>query len=236
MTDKGKLEFKPLSEGLGFHPFADGLPYSPAPKPTPRPVSGVGAVAAGLPAFARTLPKATPSVSPKTTTKATNTNRLPPRPSAKAKATPVQPVRPMAVEVVGEGGFLILFKRILAYGLDSTLNISICAVALAMSLANQGVRFDALYDWEIWFTGALFLLFFNWALILGQEIAFRSTLAKRLFGLTLKGSSLAVFVRGILFIPSALFCGIGLVWAFGDSRRRCWHDLATDAYPVEARA
>ena len=44
------------------------------------------------------------------------------------------------------------------------------------------------------------------------------------------------FADLILFVPSALFCGIGLIWAFGDSRRRCWHDLATGAYPVEARA
>src|SRR4051812_22981324 len=26
------IDFKPLSEGLGFHPFADGLPYAPVVK------------------------------------------------------------------------------------------------------------------------------------------------------------------------------------------------------------
>lgn len=233
------LDFKPITDGLGFHPFSDGLPYSPSSKdlrvgraiaPMPAVPSTLketsrvsGAVAAGLPSFARTLPKpiapATPKAAPKAAVRV-----------AKSAPVPVQPVRPEAIASPAEASLFVLFKRALAYVLDSAFNITLCSTALTLSLMDQGIGFNALYDWQTWFSGAMFLLFFNWSLIVGQEIAFRSTLFKRMFGLRLEGPVLAIFVRAILFVPSALFCGIGLVWAFGDSRRRCWHDLATGVH------
>ena len=70
-----KLNFKPLSEGLGFHPYSNGLPYSPA-NPTPQPASfpkspatGTGAVAAGRPSFAFPKPVAQPQAATATPAK-----------------------------------------------------------------------------------------------------------------------------------------------------------------------
>lgn len=51
--EKNKIQFKPLHEGMGFHPFSDGLPYAPESKAktanTSR--SAAGASAAGRPRF-----------------------------------------------------------------------------------------------------------------------------------------------------------------------------------------
>jgi hypothetical protein len=63
--EKDKIQFKPLHEGMGFHPFSDGLPYAPeskaasagskinpsAARTTSTPM-GTGAMAAGRPQFA----------------------------------------------------------------------------------------------------------------------------------------------------------------------------------------
>jgi hypothetical protein len=48
--EKGKIQFKPLHEGMGFHPFSDGLPYAPESKS--KYANGAGANAAGRPQFA----------------------------------------------------------------------------------------------------------------------------------------------------------------------------------------
>jgi hypothetical protein len=48
--EKGKIQFKPLHEGMGFHPFSDGLPYAPESKSKYN--TGSGANAAGRPQFA----------------------------------------------------------------------------------------------------------------------------------------------------------------------------------------
>ena len=48
--EKGKIQFKPLHEGMGFHPFSDGLPYAPESKS--KYSNGAGANAAGRPQFA----------------------------------------------------------------------------------------------------------------------------------------------------------------------------------------
>ena len=70
-TSSKKIQFKPLHEGMGFHPFSDGLPYAPASKtsasipqksqPNSQPqvsMNGTGAMAAGRPQFTtRTAPQ-----------------------------------------------------------------------------------------------------------------------------------------------------------------------------------
>jgi hypothetical protein len=50
MEEKNKIQFKPLHEGMGFHPFSDGLPYAPESKS--KYSSGSGATSAGRPQFA----------------------------------------------------------------------------------------------------------------------------------------------------------------------------------------
>jgi len=65
------LQFKALNEGLGFHPFSNGLPYTPAtPKRDFTRGVGVGALAAGRPDFVLppnlVLPKESPPALPAT--------------------------------------------------------------------------------------------------------------------------------------------------------------------------
>src|ERR1035437_7575304 len=54
MEKDTEIHFKPLSNGLGFHPFENGLPYQHVPKPRPSlpKTSGAGAVVAGPVRFA----------------------------------------------------------------------------------------------------------------------------------------------------------------------------------------
>lgn len=49
-----EIRFAPVTDGLGFHPFSEGLPYAPAAKPS---LTGTGAVAAGTPRFATQIPQ-----------------------------------------------------------------------------------------------------------------------------------------------------------------------------------
>ncbi len=79
----------------------------------------------------------------------------------------------------------------------------------------------------------LFLCVFNWAITTAQEVAFSTSLGKRLFGLALNGSASAIFLRAFFFLPSVGFAGIGLIWALFDRRKRCWHDLVVDLQPTE---
>src|ERR1700687_3561817 len=86
MEQGGKrIDFKPITQGLGFHPFSDGLPYAPVSKAAQRPqatphtplsremarelakefAAGAGAISAGQPGFAYpprvTVPVASPA-------------------------------------------------------------------------------------------------------------------------------------------------------------------------------
>jgi len=79
----------------------------------------------------------------------------------------------------------------------------------------------------------LFLAFFNWAITTAEEVAFGTSIGKRLFGLAIQGSASAIFLRAFFFLPSTCFGGIGILWALFDRRRRCWHDLVVDLQPIE---
>jgi uncharacterized RDD family membrane protein YckC len=79
----------------------------------------------------------------------------------------------------------------------------------------------------------LFFTLFNWALVTAQEIAFGTTIGKRIFGLMIQGNTSAIFLRAFFFLPSLGFCGIGLLWSLFDRRKRCWHDVVVNVQPIE---
>jgi hypothetical protein len=214
----GELQFKPLSAGLGFHPFSDGLPYAPVTK-TPTPSTGHGAIAAG-PARPVPAPRPVARVAVPTATVA-------PPPVA-------EPARPEPLLALETGhGFGYLIKRSLAYFTDSALNATLCLSALSAALWRQDVSPEALLTPGVVALCAVFVAAFNWAVIAAQEVAFGTSLGKRLFGLEIQGGGSAVFLRAFFFVPSVMFCGLGLVWALFDRRRRCWHDVAVDLQPTE---
>jgi hypothetical protein len=79
----------------------------------------------------------------------------------------------------------------------------------------------------------LFFVLFSWALITAQEIAFGTSVGKRVFGLMINGSTSAIFLRAFFFLPSIGFCGVGLLWSLFDKRKRCWHDVVVNVQPIE---
>ncbi len=130
-------------------------------------------------------------------------------------------------------GLGYLFRRLFAYGLDSFVNVGLCLAGLSLSLWKEGVPRNLLLNPTVFLLGLLFLCVLNWALIAAQEVLFRTSLGKRVFGLALEGSTAAIFMRAFFYIPSAAFFGFGLFWGVIDPRRRCWHDLITDLQPTE---
>jgi hypothetical protein len=248
------LQFKAVNEGLGFHPFSDGLPYAPVVKksresaPEREPASrsmGTGATVAGpisvSPAITRPAPRVKVPVASQVATSLESSPAAGPaigvpvryRPAAAAAAA--KPAAQPASRAIPTPsyGLLYLAKRVLAYSLDTALNLSAVVAALSFVLVRNDVPPEALVSSGVLLLTLVFLTFFNWAVITAQEIAFGTSIGKRVFGLALDGSASAVFLRAFFFLPSAGFAGLGLIWALFNRERRCWHDVAVDLQPQE---
>jgi hypothetical protein len=216
MPKEKEIQFKALSDGLGFHPFANGLPYTPpANKIQPEEKkpdfsSGAGAYTAGRPSF----------VYPKATEK-----------SVVQAAAPV--VAKPLLQADQTLGFEYLLKRVLSFLVDSFLNILLSSAILGFCLWSQSNNFDFMMNPGVLVISACFLIFFNWAMITSQEILFHTSIGKKLFGLRLQGSLGAILGRAVLFIPSAAFFGLGVVWAAFNKNRMTWYDSATGIQPKE---
>ncbi|MFL5813902.1 MAG: RDD family protein [Bdellovibrionia bacterium] len=250
--EKGKkgIDFKPITQGLGFHPFSDGLPYAPVSKTAARPqatphapsremASGAGAVSGGKADFVYPAPRVNVPVAAPVTPKASakpqvQTQKPVAARTAKAPAKQTTTATPTA-QAFGEPtfGYVYLFKRVLAYILDTTLNTSLLATGLSFALLNEDMNPDLLMNPGIVMISILFFTLFNWALVTAQEIAFGTTIGKRIFGLMIQGSTSAIFLRAFFFLPSLGFCGVGLLWSLFDKRKRCWHDVVVNVQPIE---
>jgi len=249
--EQGKkgIDFKPITQGLGFHPFSDGLPYAPVSKSAARPQAtphtpqrdltrdvarelsgGAGAVSAGKPDFAYTprvsVPVAAPAPKVSTQVKKPALQKAVAQQTAKAAPT---------AQSFGEPkfGYVYLLKRVFAYSLDTILNTSLLATGLSFALLNEDMNPDLLMNPGIVMISILFFVLFNWALITAQEIAFGTSIGKRIFGLMVQGSTSAIFLRAFFFLPSISFCGVGLLWGLFDQRKRCWHDVVVNVQPIE---
>ena len=245
-TEKTLL-FKPLSEGLGFHPFSDGLPYAPVTKSTttsrniPLPVGpmpdfqrGSGATTAGPASFAlpaRPAPTSSPRVS--VPVAPPSLNSLHGSVQAQDKASSAKMSAEFRAELAPANGFGYLAKRSVAYLLDTAFNTGLCAGTFGFALWKQGISPETLIGPSMIFLFVVFLCTFNWAIMTAQEMAFGTTLGKRIFGLALDGSGAAIFLRAFFFLPSAGFLAVGLLWGIFDRRKRCWHDLVVNLQPIE---
>jgi hypothetical protein len=130
-------------------------------------------------------------------------------------------------------GFLYLIKRVFAFGIDALVNTTLCFLALGAVMVRLELSWDAFSNMSLLLLGVLFLAMFNWSIMTAQEVLLGTTLGKRMFGLVLRGDTSALFLRSFFFLPSMVFCGLGIVWAVFDRRRRCWHDHAVDVQPLE---
>ncbi len=216
MTDyhsdqEGQIQFKPLSTGLGFHPFSDGLPYAPQSKnPQVARATGSGAVSAGPPTFQFPKPEA---------------------PAKAHAATAAKPVAPLSV--VPAFGWSYLPRRVFAFAFDLLVQSSIIAIGASYYFWEQDIRPEVLLNPSVGFVVALFLALGNWALITLQETFIGTTLGKWLFGLTLGGTIGHRFLRAFFFLPSVGFLGLGVLWSVVDRRKRCWHDWVADLQPMD---
>jgi hypothetical protein len=237
------IQFKPITDGLGFHPFSDGLPYAPVSKrslakPVPAPsgqmagpparppgapfapkapgmMMGTGAVAAGAPTFVP--PRVNVPVA---------------RPAALTPA-PAPSIVPAPSALEDRYGWLYLLKRVCAFAIDTGLNLTLAGSALSLALWHEDVSPELVLSGNLWLVGGAFLVFINWALILAQELAFGTTIGKRIFGLAVIGSAAALFVRAFFLLPGLAFGGLGVLWAALDRRKRCWHDRIAGIQPIE---
>jgi hypothetical protein len=270
MENKGDkaIEFKALTDGLGFHPFANGLPYAPitpngAPKATPKPSfeSGSGAYSAGRPTFITTQKVQVPRSTVQSQSQAQSSGQSQSHASAQShssaqfpaqfltssQAPRVQTQRQSNLQANVQGqaqsksllqveqhyGFEYIAKRFLAYFVDSFLNMSLGAGALFLVLWKQESNLESLINPSILIVSALFLMFFNWAMVTAQEVAFHTSVGKKFFGLQLHGSLGAILIRAILFIPSCAVFGLGVLWILFSPNGRCWHDSASGTQPQE---
>lgn len=264
MEKQREIQFKPLTDGLGFHPFSDGLPYSPqSPSTKPTPTTGTGAVAAGRPTFAPQSPavptaRSMPQIpqAPTGLSRVDTNPRLPQIPT-QLQSAPIEEIvdrlkreiatshqktnekksasaAPAPVEMIGvrtHYPFSYLFQRIFAWVIDSAFNLSVAATVLSFALLKTEVLGLAPRSNFSLMLMAVFLFICNWAAIAGQEVAFGTSLGKRVFGLRLPGTGTDAFIRAVAFIPSILLGGIGILVAVFDSRKRCLHDRFASLQP-----
>lgn len=188
-TNKTKIQFKPIHEGMGFHPFSDGLPYAPSSKPpTPvEPSTGTGATAAGRPQF---VTSHTPSYTVR---------------SSKTIANPTPPMRtkPLTAEPS------ILRKRFFAYFLDTVLHAGFWLMVNLVAL----FAFDFQIDTQIFIENQIpFLTFFlisQWLFIALQEMLFENSLGKVFFGLEFEKNHRSLLARSVLFFLGLASFGLG---------------------------
>ncbi|HUP57690.1 MAG TPA: RDD family protein [Bdellovibrionota bacterium] len=246
-----RIEFTPLSDGLGFHPFADGLPYAPVTRAqgSAKPLAaalnpmGTGAVAAGRPM--PVPPGRSPILAPRVpvaaaaaaAARAPLVGGIPVAGTAYSQAAFGQPARAAPETAPAAApqhfGFLYLIKRTFAFFVDAAINTTLCVLALGGVAIRLDMNWDSLANANLMFLSVLFLIMFNWAVVTAQEVVLGTTLGKRMFGLVLRGETSAIFLRAFFFLPSLVFGGLGIVWAVFDRRKRCWHDHAVDVQPIE---
>ena len=157
------IEFKALTDGLGFHPFSNGLPYAPvspnaSPKATPKPnfESGSGAYSAGRPTFINPQKVVTPQKV-----------QVP-----RAQAQPQVQIQTPLLQVEHHYGFEYIARRFLAYFVDSFLNMSLGAGAMFLVLWKQENNLESLLNPSILIVSIVFLIFFNWAIFTAKKSRF----------------------------------------------------------------
>ena len=158
-----------------------------------------------------------------------------PRPEAfikKQAATAAAPAIAVTPQIEKNFGWTYPMARCLAFGIDVMMSSLLAVMVAAVSSVLAGLDPWFLADPAILGISIFFLLAFCWALVTSQEVLFKTTIGKRLFGLRLRGSTRSIFARSLLFIPSFVLGGAGLLWALIDGDKRCWHDAATGLQPT----
>lgn len=197
--------FKPMSEGLGLNHFADGLPYTPAAS---RRRQGVQ--------FNYPPPRA-PRASVKTSTE-----------------TIVHEETNLAAIAPENAGFV---RRIAAFAIDLVSAAAMFVLIVWASFSLNGFDLGELLisrrGMQMFWPLALLYVVVHMGYFLIQETTWRRTLGKALMGIRIQSNSgFATLARAACFFVAVVPFGIGLLWYFFDSKKRCWHDVITDSEVV----
>ena len=124
------------------------------------------------------------------------------------------------------------FQRVFGYIIDTAFNVSVAATILSFALIQTDVELLQTVSDSSLILSAVFIYLSNWAAIAGQEVAFGTSLGKRVFGLSIPGSGSDAFIRAVAFIPASILGGLGILSAIFDSQKRCWHDRFARVQPI----
>jgi hypothetical protein len=184
--EKDRISFKPLHDGMGFHPFSDGLPYAPETKKKSVPSTGAGAVSAGAPRFAEPI---------RTARQLHQLQQV-----AQVKSQPVIAPRP-ATPVMETG---LIRRRAFAYLLDAILHAGFW---ISTNLAAL-FAFKFHIDPELMLQNpGGFLVFFlisQWLFITLQEVLFETSAGKVFFQLEFERGHRSLLLRSAVFALGAI--------------------------------
>ena len=232
-NENKKIKFKPLHEGMGFHPFSDGLPYAPSSKATEisnRYSSGAGATSAGSPRFvnpnsiqqnrplgtARQLQQQAQQQNPvraktnpdlaqlqKQIQKLSTVNKSPAL--QKTSAVTAAPIEEPALHA--EAG--ILRKRFFAYLMDTVIHSGFWLATNLTALFFFKFQIDSEILKNNFFQFLIFFAVSQWMFIGLQEMLFGNSLGKVFFNLEFKRNHRSLLLRSMVFMLGALCLGLG---------------------------
>ena len=224
-STKSKIQFKPLHEGMGFHPFSDGLPYAPESKN--KYSSGTGAVSAGRPQFVAQKLSSSSSLGnskPLGTARqlqgqaqgqlqGQNSLATPrinqPLPAAqRLQKTPPQIAAAVHPELMSDTG--LLRRRFFAYLMDTIIHAGFWLAANLTALFFFKFQIDSEIIRDNFLQFFLFFLTSQWMFIALQEMLFENSIGKVFFNLEFKRNHRSLLLRSVVFIAGVLFFGLGL--------------------------
>ncbi|MGK5087872.1 hypothetical protein WDW86_09970 [Bdellovibrionota bacterium FG-2] len=166
-TPAQPLKFQALSKGLGFHPFSEGLPYSPQKMASPSNSTlysqGSGAVSAGPPTFAPAFFK-----------KPTSSMQL-------QQAV----IIPVTSDVARQSAlrFSSVFKWVLAFIVDLSFSLIFCGLGLAGAFWKQEISINVLMNSGLFVLSVVFVALAHWPILMIQKVIFHTSVGKRVCGL-----------------------------------------------------
>jgi hypothetical protein len=201
--EKGKIKFKPLHEGMGFHPFSDGLPYAPESKA--KAPMGTGATAAGRPRFTTQLPPQA-----RTNLKTARQLQAPaPQPIRQANPVRVQAKAPAPAPTTGIESPALIRQRIFAYLLDTVIHAGFWIGTNLAALLLFQFQIDGEIVRENFAQFTVFFLFSQWMFIALQEVLFENSIGKSFFNLEFQRNHRSLFLRSMVFMVGAICLGLG---------------------------
>ena len=229
-----KIKFSPLHEGMGFHPFSDGLPYAPESKT--KYSSGAGATSAGRPTFASPQQTVNQTAKPMGTARQLQKQQITTH-SITQRTDLRTATSPAGASVAGPAHFLTLADTLdgtvqarsamsgIATPTNDTFILRRRAFAYLMDTVIHagfwlGTNLTALFFFKFQIDSEIlkdnfgqFLIFFTvsqWMFIALQEMLFETSIGKVFFNLEFKRNHSSLLLRSMVFMAGVLCLGLGL--------------------------